>query len=124
MPISTLRVLIVDDYQPLRFLKAHILLRAGASVLEAGTGTACLQMLASEAVDLVLIDVNLPDMSGVELRRKLRESPATDAIPVIFTSVSERPTFLEKSELFIQEPVDAGALVGAVQRQVDRQPKS
>ncbi len=61
MPLSALHVLIVDDYEPLRSLKAIFLRRAGAVVCEAKCGQEALQMLRTERPDLALLDINLPD---------------------------------------------------------------
>jgi CheY-like chemotaxis protein len=118
MAPSTLRILVVDDYEPLRYLKARLLREAGAIILEASTGAETLRLLAAEGADLVLIDVNLPDMSGVELRNRMRSNPATAAIPVIYTSASERPPHLNAGEVFVQEPIDAKGLIDVIEHQV------
>jgi CheY-like chemotaxis protein len=120
MPLSKLRILIVDDYPPLRELKAIRLGRAGAVILEAGTGEEALHILATEEVDLVLIDLNLPGMSGQELRSRIRADLATSAVPMILTSVSERPQDIDASELYFQAPLDMKKLVEAIQKAVSR----
>lgn len=80
------RILIVDDERPIRrFLAA--LLGASYVVLEATTGESALQAVAQEHPDLVLLDLGLPDMDGVEVTRRLRE---WTLLPIIVISVREQ----------------------------------
>jgi CheY-like chemotaxis protein len=118
MPLSTVRVLIVDDYEPLRDLKAILLRRAGAVVCEAKCGQEALQMLRTERPNLALLDINLPDMSAKELSKRMRTDPATSAVRVIYTSASERPSQLESDDVFFQEPLVIPELVDAIRKLV------
>ena len=120
MPLATLTVLVVDDYEPLRFLKATLLRRVGAIVHEANCGQEALRVLETERPDLALLDFNLPDMSAKELGRRLRENPATAALPVIFTSASDRPHLLGPEDVFFQEPFDLEELVAAIDTSIGR----
>ena len=121
MPLPTVRVLIVDDYESLRYLKSILLRRAGAVVCEAKCGQEALQMLQTERPDLALLDINLPDMSAKELSEKMRADPATSAVPVIYTSASDRPSQLEPGDVFFQEPLDVSALINAIRESVGRE---
>lgn len=118
MPLSALRVLIVDDYEPLRFLKAILLRRAGAEVCEAQCGKDALRLLETERIDLALLDVNLPDMSAKDLFGRMRANPATSAMPVIYTSASDQPSQIEPGDVFFQEPLDARTLIDAIKKSV------
>ena len=118
MPLSTVRVLIVDDYEPLRYLKSILLRRAGAVVCEANCGEEALQMLRTERPDLALLDINLPDMSAKELSERMRADPVTAAVAVIYTSASERPSQLEPDDVFFQEPLVIPELVDAIRQLV------
>jgi len=60
-------ILVVDDSATKRYLLVSWLTRAGFTVLEAETGGQALRMLPGSAVDLVVLDVKLPDMSGFEV---------------------------------------------------------
>jgi CheY-like chemotaxis protein len=120
MPLRSLRILLVDDYEPLRFLKARLLLKGGAEVLEARDGAQACRILESQPVDLALLDINLPDMPGTEIARIIRECPATSAVRVIFTSASELKQKLEPGELFLQEPIDARTLYDNIRKSVGR----
>ncbi len=89
MSKSGLRALVVDDEVAIqRFLRVA-LTGEGFVVLEAGTGQDALKAVAQERPDLVLLDLGLPDMDGVEVTRCLRE---WSQVPVIILSVREQET--------------------------------
>lgn len=81
-----LRILVVDDEPDQRFLLRRIFERAGHEVSEAGNGAAALQAVRESAPDLVVTDVMMPVMDGVELIRCLRDDPATARIPILAAS--------------------------------------
>ena len=76
----------VDDEPDQRFLLRRIFERAGHEVSDAGNGAAALQAVRESAPDLVVTDVMMPVMDGVELIRCLRGDPATAHIPVLAAS--------------------------------------
>jgi two-component system cell cycle sensor histidine kinase/response regulator CckA len=80
-------ILNVDDDLAARFALTHVLREAGFQVHEAGTGAEALR-LAADRPDLILLDVHLPDANGFDLCRRLKEDPATSAIPVVFLSAT------------------------------------
>jgi PAS domain S-box-containing protein len=80
-------ILNVDDDAAARYATSRILRKEGFNVIEAGNGTEALQ-LVKQAPDLVLLDVNLPDMSGFEVCRMIKENPATALIPVLHLSAT------------------------------------
>ncbi|HTD59924.1 MAG TPA: ATP-binding protein [Gemmatimonadaceae bacterium] len=82
------RVLVVDDTEGNRYSVARLLRAAGMQVDEAETGNQALRMAAAHLPDLVLVDVNLPDMSGFDVVRALRHDPATASLPVMHVSAS------------------------------------
>ncbi len=82
----SIRILVVDDERPIRrFL--HASLSGQYTVLEAGSGEEALSAAASGRPDLVVLDLGLPDMDGVEVTRRLRE---WTLVPIIIISVRER----------------------------------
>ncbi len=86
MDEKKMRILVVDDERPIRrFLQAS--LSGQYSVLEATTGEEALATTASGHPDLVILDIGLPDVDGVEVTRRLRE---WSQVPVIIISVRER----------------------------------
>jgi two-component system, OmpR family, KDP operon response regulator KdpE len=98
MTESDLRVLVVDDERSIRrFLKAS--LGSQFVILEATNGEEALNAAASEHPDIIILDLGLPDMDGVEVTRRLREWTQT---PIIVVSVREQ----EKDKI---AALDAGA---------------
>jgi two-component system, OmpR family, KDP operon response regulator KdpE len=77
------RVLIVDDEPPIRRFLRTSLTAQGYQIIDAETGAAALNMLASHRVDMVVLDLGLPDMDGLQVLTQLR---ATSSVPVIVLS--------------------------------------
>jgi PAS domain S-box-containing protein len=114
-----LTILNVDDDESGRYVVTRLLGREGFSVWEAGTGEEALR-LATQGPDLVLLDVNLPDLSGLEVCRRIKQDPGTASIPVLHlsaTSISQkqRATGLESgADGYLTHPVDPGLLVATI----------
>lgn len=83
-----LRLLIVDDNVATRYALRRRLGAHGYEVLEAGTGGEGLALIRDEQVDALILDVNLPDMSGFDIVRLLREDSRTALLPVIHVSAA------------------------------------
>ncbi|MFL6715261.1 MAG: response regulator [Burkholderiaceae bacterium] len=81
-------VLNVDDNDGARYAKTRILTRAGLAVIEAASGGEALQMANERHPDLVLLDMKLPDIHGMEVCRMLKQDAATSSILVLQTSAS------------------------------------
>ena len=86
MTQDQVQLLLVDDDEAKRYVLGVWLRRAGYTVVEAATGQAALDLAAS--ADLVLLDVNLPDISGFEVCRQIKADALTAAIPVIQVSAT------------------------------------
>jgi DNA-binding response OmpR family regulator len=94
------RVLVVEDETDIAGLIKHALERGGdAEVDVVGTGDAALRAVTDRIPDLVILDLNLPVLSGIEVCRILRGRPATSRVPIIMltarTSESDRVTGLD-----------------------------
>jgi PAS domain S-box-containing protein len=81
------RILVVDDDEGQRYSLSRSLRRAGYQVAEASSGKAGLQEIEKNP-DLIILDVHLPDMSGLDICRLIRLNPATRAIPILQTSAT------------------------------------
>ncbi len=83
------RVLIVDDEEPIRRFLRTSLGAQGYVVAEAGSGQEALLAVTAQRPDVIILDLGLPDMDGIEVTRRLRE---WSSIPIIVLSVRERET--------------------------------
>ena len=83
MPLTNMTILEVDDCEAQNYALTRMLEKAGCKVLRAFTGSEALA-LASEKPDAVLLDINLPDINGFEVCRRLKSDPTTSGIPVVF----------------------------------------
>lgn len=116
----TTHILNVDDNNGGRYVKTRVLQGAGFRVSEAATGAEALRLIAAEPPALILLDVKLPDMSGYEICRRLKGSPATASIMVLQTSASfvdsqHRIRGLEEgADAYLTEPVQPEELVATV----------
>ena len=117
---SLTRILVVDDQDAARFVKAQVLRRAGYVVNEASTGHDALELAAAEAPDLVVLDVNLPDLSGLDVCRRLKERVGSRNIQVLQvsqTAVSDadRVKGLDHgADVYLIEPFSASVLLATV----------
>jgi two-component system phosphate regulon response regulator PhoB len=101
-------VLVVDDDNDLRALIATNLRRAGYNVIEAASAAEAMTLARSTQPALALIDIRMPDVSGVELLRALRSDAATHTIPVMTMSASPDATQEHRSVI---EALGATALM-------------
>ena len=119
-------VLIIEDNERNRKLARDILAHAGFETLEADCAEAGLELAAARRPGVVLMDVQLPGIDGVQALRRLRSDPATAGIPVIavtaFAMKADRERFLAAGfDRYVEKPLDirefprqvAAALAGA-----------
>jgi CheY-like chemotaxis protein len=111
-------ILVVDDDEGGRYVKAHTLTRQGYAVSEAALGEAALEQIATSVPDMVLLDVRLPDGDGVELCRRIKA--AYPHITVLQTSsallsAQDRALALEAgADSYLIEPIEPDELVAVV----------
>ncbi len=118
-PVSAARILNVNDQVAARYVVSRMLARAGFEVVEAGTGETALAQ-ARDGVDAVVLDVNLPDMDGYEITRRLKGDPSTSSIPILLTSAaiagaSQRIEGLESgAEAYLAQPFETAELAATL----------
>lgn len=76
-------ILLVEDNETIRSAFAVLLEEGGYQVAGAGSGVDALRLAAERTPDLVLMDLGLPDISGLEVTRRLRARPQTHAVPIV-----------------------------------------
>jgi PAS domain S-box-containing protein len=117
---SRITVLNVDDTTASRYTKSRMLRQAGYKVVEAGNGAEALRVVRELLPQLVLCDVNLPDMSGIEVCRRIKADPLTRSIPVVqisatFVTPKDQELGLEGgAEIYLTEPIEPLELVTVV----------
>jgi len=80
------KILIVEDNRYLREILASILHSSGYVIMEAATGLQGVEIALAEQPTLILLDLDLPDITGIETARVLKENPLTTDIPIIACS--------------------------------------
>ncbi len=95
-------VLAVDDSPSIRQMIQVVLGPAGHTVIEAGDGAEGLAKARSETVNLVITDLNMPGMNGLEMIKQLRTLPSCTGVPILFLST-------ESDEAIKQQAKAAGA---------------
>lgn len=119
-----MRILVGDDNDNIRaFVRAALVRALGATVLEARNGLECLQELLRVECDLVLLDVRMPVMNGIETLRAIRRSGKYGRIPIIIlTGTSDEEYVREAMALgvsaYILKPFTVEALVSRVRETV------
>ena len=111
------QILVVDDYAGARYLRSRILTDAGYEVVEAENGEDALRLAGSVLPALILLDVNLPDISGTDVCRQLKSDPRTAHIPVIHITAAwlseeaRQKGMASGADAYLTEPVDEVALI-------------
>lgn len=114
------RILVIDDQEATRYIFRRILGRAGYSVEEASTGEEGLAKVA-DSPDLIIADVNLPDMLGYDLCRRIKANALSTSIPVLqisasFVSDESKVQALEGgADSYLTQPVEPTVLIAQVQ---------
>jgi two-component system chemotaxis response regulator CheY len=124
MDLSMLKVLVVDDSKIMRRMVVRSLELSGLSVsevYEADSGTEALEVLHRSWIDVVLCDVHMPKMTGVELVRKMAEDRLTSDVPVVMVSSDRNQAQIEELERlgvrgYIIKPFQPEALARTVQQ--------
>jgi len=103
--MSEIRTLIVDDSSVMRKIVERALRQAGLTLMvvhEAGSGTEGLDLLRAKQVDLILSDINMPSMDGLEFLRQIRAQNLAPGVPVVMITT-------ESSEEHVKQAILAGA---------------
>ncbi len=114
------RVLFVDDEEQIRKLLSTWLARHGYEVTVANDGWEALKAIRAKAPDLVITDVNMPNMNGLELTRRMRADHRTARIPVIMLSARKQADdvlsgYAEGADEYIPKPVEMAVLAAKVE---------
>ena len=119
------KILIIDDHPETSSIVATILQSQGFNTENARSGLTGLSAAETDPPDLILLDVMMPDMDGIEVCRRLRATPVTEKIPIImFTSLAEandkRKGFDAGANDYLIKPTHPNELIRRVEEILQR----
>ncbi len=112
-------VMVVEDDPSLRVVLRLVLERAGYAVIEAAHGKEAIQTMAQAAPDLVLADISMPFMGGIELTSRMRATAGLSGIPVVLLSGHAVTPAGHAADAVVLKPFDPPDLVATVSRVLD-----
>ncbi len=116
-------VLLAEDDRALRRFLEVLLERAGYEVIPASDGLEAMKMALSTPIDVVVTDAMMPNLSGHEFCRFIRNSPTLAHLPVILLSALERKETnhdAEQADAFLSKPVSGESLIECIEKLLDR----
>ncbi len=119
------KILIVDDDRQVSLALSIRLKAAGYDVDVAGDGESGLAKLAAGAPDIVLLDMRMPGIDGLEVMRQMKQDPRLADIPVIFVSANAQETAKRAAlnaggQFFLEKPFESRALLEAIRRVLEQ----
>ena len=116
------KILLVEDDETNRDMLSRRLIRKNYAVVMAVNGTEGVRMAKSERPDIILMDMNMPEMDGLEATRLIKHNPLTAHIPIIILSAHAMPSYVAKAKIseggcddYDTKPVDIERLVGKIE---------
>jgi two-component system cell cycle response regulator DivK len=123
--MSDVRILYIEDNHENRLLVRRILEAEGYSMIEATDGPTGLEVAAQMQPDLILLDINLPEIDGYDLAKRFRETPNLTDVPILAITANvmhgDRERTLEAGcDGYIQKPIDVDQLPNQVRAALKR----
>lgn len=112
-------ILVVDDNQDIVNIVTITLEGHGYEVISASSGSDLLRCLENQKPDLILLDIMLPDMNGLEILKRLKDNADTSSIPVVMLTIMEQYEDIARAyelgcEYYIAKPFTASQLLNAI----------
>ena len=119
-PTQTRSILVVDDEVDTAEMLVEMMRLIGYDVFKSSGGRQAIQMVAREKPDVVLLDIMMPDVSGLDVLRYMRSDPRLEKIPVIILSAKCMPSDIRSgldagADLYLTKPVSCEDLRDAVE---------
>ena len=123
--MSADRILLVDDEEQIRKLLETSLQRRGYDVVTASDGIEALRQIRGKMPDLIVTDVNMPNMNGFELTRRLRADHRTARVPIVMLSARKQADdiltgYAEGADEYIAKPVEIAVLAAKIEVLIKR----
>ena len=117
----TRTIMIADDSTSIRQMVSHTLGQAGYDVIEAVDGQDALDKLMISPVSMLIADLNMPNMNGIELIKKVRENPRSKFIPIIMLTTESQENKKQKGRAavatgWIVKPFDPEQLLTVIKK--------
>ncbi|MDH5728060.1 MAG: response regulator [Gammaproteobacteria bacterium] len=119
--MTRLNILIVDDSETMRGILRHYLTLVGHIIYEANDGLEALGQLKVEKIDLVITDINMPNMDGYEFIKNIRASSINSFIPILAVTTQTAPQQIQKGREvgasgWLAKPFHEDAVISAINR--------
>jgi two-component system, cell cycle response regulator DivK len=129
LPLDKGTILYVEDNPDNRTLVRRILLSEDYSLIEATNALDAFEVLRSTRPDLILMDINMPDMDGYTLTSKIKSMPGFERVPILALTANVMRGDKEKTleagcDGYIQKPLDIDQLIREVERFISRRPNA
>jgi len=119
-------ILVVDDFASIRDFVCDTLQRKGYQTLSAANGNEAFKVLVEKAteVNLVLTDYNMPDCTGFELLKKIKENPDVKKVPVVFLTTESNPEKMRSAKeaglsAWIKKPYRSETFFAQIENAID-----
>lgn len=115
------KILIVEDNEQNRYLMQFMLEQTGYKVLTADSGSQAVAMAVEGGPDLILMDIQLPDMDGLEVTRRIRKSELGGSIPIVavtsFAMAGDREKALTAGcNGYVEKPIDPERFIAKIRQ--------
>ncbi|MGD0784786.1 MAG: response regulator [Sedimentisphaerales bacterium] len=115
------KILVVEDNEKNMYLMVFLLSKAGYQVIQAKTGEEGVRLAQKEKPDIIIMDVMLPDIDGLEVTRKIRESKENDKVPIVavtsFAMAGDKEKVLAAGCTgYIEKPINVETLLGEIEK--------
>lgn len=105
------KILVVDDFEDSRFSLSRLLEMSGYEVVEAASGLEAVEAARTHLPDLILMDLSLPEIDGIEATRRIRAMEGLPRMTIVAASAHDGPTFISRAteagcDHYITKPID------------------
>ena len=123
------RILLIEDNEQNRYLATYILEHKGYQVLHAPDGATGIDIAAAEQPDMILLDIQLPNMNGYQVAKALRQNPRVPPVPIIavtsYAMVGDREKAIESGCTgYIEKPINPDTFIQEVETHWSRETPS